>query len=404
MRVFLTSLILAFGIDFGSPAHVLGQELSALARLDPNQSSISDDGDETEIRFVISQPVPWRVRVMDEPPRLIVDMREVDWTGLSQIPQDSATVAEMRAGVFRQGWSRLVVELTKPMRVASAEMSTAGPSEVILRLQPETPEGFAQAAALPEPPEWALPKAADLPKPIPLGSGPIVVVLDPGHGGIDPGAERDGLTEADLVLTFARELKELLVRDGDFLVVMTREEDVFVPLEARISIARATGAHVFVSLHADALAEGEAVGATIYTLSEDASDEAAQALAERHDRADLLSGVDLTAQDDLVATVLMDMARAETEPRIARLVVALESAIKAKELRMHRFPHQTGGFSVLKSPDIPSILLELGFMSSARDLARLNDAEWRKKMALAIRDGLKIWAAEDAAISALRRN
>ncbi len=125
------------------------------------------------------------------------------------------------------------------------------------------------------------------------------------------------------MLTFARELKEALVRDGGRHVVMTREEDVFVPLETRISIARAAGADVFLSLHADALAEGEAVGATIYTLSDEASDEASATLAERHDRDDLLAGVDLTEQDDLVAGVLMDMARTETAPRTDRLAEAL---------------------------------------------------------------------------------
>jgi N-acetylmuramoyl-L-alanine amidase len=163
--------------------------------------------------------------------------------------------------------------------------------------------------------------------------------------------------------------------------VMTREEDVFVPLETRSSIARAAGAHVFISLHADALEEGQAVGATIYTLSDDASDEAAQALAERHDRDDLLAGIDLSAQDDLVATVLMDMARTETAPRIDRLALALELAIKAANLKMHRHPRQQAGFSVLKSPDIPSVLIELGFLSSDRDLARLRDPDWRGAMA-----------------------
>lgn len=154
-----------------------------------------------------------------------------------------------------------------------------------------------------------------------------------------------------------------------------------MPLETRISVARRAGAHVFISLHADALAEGQAQGATIYTLSDDASDEASKTLAERHGRDDLLAGIDLSAQDDLVATVLMDMARTETRPRIDRLAKALQSSIKSSELRMHRKPIQEAGFSVLKSPDIPSILLEVGFMSSARDLKRLNDAEWRVKMA-----------------------
>jgi N-acetylmuramoyl-L-alanine amidase len=186
-------------------------------------------------------------------------------------------------------------------------------------------------------------------------------------------------------------------------VVMTRDEDAFVPLETRISMARAAGGNVFLSLHADALEEGEAVGATIYTLADDAGDEAAEALAERHDRDDLLAGIDLSAQDDVVATVLMDMARTETAPRTARLSQALEVAITAAKLRMHRHPQQRAGFSVLKSPDIPSALLELGFLSSERDLARLKDADWRRAMAGAVVAGLKAWAAEDAALAALRK-
>jgi N-acetylmuramoyl-L-alanine amidase len=229
------------------------------------------------------------------------------------------------------------------------------------------------------------------------------VVLDPGHGGIDPGAERDGHTEADLMLTFARVLKEEFLRQGGALVVLTRDEDGFVPLETRISIARAAGAHVFLSLHADALAEGQASGATLYTLSDEASDKAAAKLAERHDRDDLLAGVDLTDQDDLVAQVLMDMARTETAPRIDRLAGALEGAIKAEGLPMHRRPRQAGGFSVLKSPDIPSVLIELGFLSSSRDMRRLTDPEWRARMARAIRAGVMAWAAEDAALATLPR-
>jgi N-acetylmuramoyl-L-alanine amidase len=380
----------------------LAQDLSGLARLDPAASMVRDDGGNVVVRLGLSQPVPWRVRLLDAPPRVILDFREVDWTGIDAVPRAAPQVRDLRAGVFRPGWSRLVLELAAPMVVARAGMVTGQGTAVEVTLAPASAADFAARAAVPEPADWALPDAADMPAPVARGDGPLVVVLDPGHGGIDPGAERDGETEADLMLTFARELKEALLRDGAFQVVLTREEDVFVPLETRSSIARAAGAHVFISLHADALEEGEAVGATIYTLSEDASDEAALALAERHDRDDLLAGIDLTAQDDLVATVLMDMARTETAPRIDRLALALELAIKAADLRMHRHPRQQAGFSVLKTPDIPSVLIELGFLSSDRDLARLRDADWRTAMTGAILAGLTAWAAEDAALSALR--
>lgn len=268
-------------------------------------------------------------------------MREVDWRGVSALRRVSG-VTGLRAGVVRPGWSRLVLALDGPMTVAAAAMETGEAPRIVLRLEPATQAAFATRAALPDPPGWSLPRGADLAPPVSRGQGPLVVVLDPGHGGIDPGAEVAGLSEADLMLTFARELKEELLRAGGFSVVMTREEDVFVPLETRISIARAANADVFVSLHADALAEGQATGATLYTLSEAASDRAAEALAERHDRDDLLSGVDLTGQDDVVAQVLMDMARTETRPRTDRLAQAVEVAIKARGLVMHRRPRQSG--------------------------------------------------------------
>ena len=380
----------------------LAQDLSALARLDADASAITADGTALHLDLALSQAVPWRVRVLDAPPRLVLDLREVDWRGIRQVKVPKAKVLGARAGAVRPGWSRLVVELAGPMQVTKAEMQTGdGAARVKVTLDQTTPEAFATAAALPDPPGWALPVAAELAAPRPSGQGPLVVVLDPGHGGIDPGAENGDHTEAALMLTFARELKEVLLRDGRFQVVLTREEDVFVPLETRISIARATAADVFLSLHADALAEGEATGTTLYTLSDEASDAAAAALAERHSRDDLLSGVDLSEQDDQVAAVLMDMARTSTAPRTDRLADALAVSIQEGGIKMHRHPRQFAGFSVLKSPDIPSILVELGFLSSDQDLKRLIDKDWRAKMAQALRDGLVAWIDEDRALKAL---
>jgi N-acetylmuramoyl-L-alanine amidase len=383
----------------GLPA--AAQDLSALARLAPDRSAMVPEGQGVELRLAISQPVPWRLRLMDKPPRLILDTREVDWTGIGALPLPEGVVA-LRAGVFRPGWSRLVVELARPMAVLRAEMQTATDATAILvTLAPTDPESFVALAARSDLPEWAALEAAEIPSPLPKGGGPITVVLDPGHGGIDPGTTRDGQTEAALMLTFARELKEVLVRDGRFAVVMTRDDDLFVPLETRTSIAREAEADIFLSLHADALAEGEASGATVYTLDENATDAASAALAERHDRDDLLAGIDLSDQDDMVAEVLMDMARTETEPRTDRLAEAIVRAIKAAEIRMHRNPRQTAGFSVLKSPDIPSVLLELGFLSSARDFSRIVDPDWRARMAEAIRTALVDWSRDEAGLRAL---
>ena len=394
MKWLVAVLLVVLCLPFAARA----QDLSALARMDPAQSYVRDVGQGVEIRFSLSQPVPWRVRFRADPPRMVLDVREVDWAGVETVLEASAHVSGLRAGVFRPGWSRLVMDLSGPMALSLAEMSTQNDTKLALRLDPTSAEAFAAAAAQPELPGWGMPNVTDLAKPPARIPGRWIVVLDPGHGGIDPGAERDGQTEAELVLQFAREFKELLLRDGRFQVVMTRDSDHFVPLETRISIARAAEADLFLSLHADALSEGEAVGVTLYSLSDEASDAASAALAERHERDDLLAGVDLTAQDDMVASVLMDMARTETMPRIERLADALETAITDADLTMHRRPHQKAGFSVLKSPDIPSLLIELGFMSSAADLERLNDPIWRANMAEALRQGIVTWAEAEAAI------
>jgi N-acetylmuramoyl-L-alanine amidase len=185
--------------------------------------------------------------------------------------------------------------------------------------------------------------------------------------------------------------------------VLTRDSDVFVPLETRISIARAAGADVFLSLHADALEEGRATGATVYLLADEASDWASAKLAERHDRADLLAGVDLSHQEDSVALVMMDLARAETRPRSERLAGTIADAMRQAGVKLHRHPIQKAALSVLKAPDIPSVLIEVGFLSSPKDRDRLNDPDWRDRMQAAILAALRNWAREDAAEALLIR-
>jgi len=184
---------------------------------------------------------------------------------------------------------------------------------------------------------------------------------------------------------------------------MTRDDDIFVPLEMRVSIARMAGADVFISLHADALAEGRARGATIYTLSEIASDVASEKLAERHDRGDLLAGVDLTEHDDRIARVLMELARNETQPRSDRLADALVAGLHDTIGPLYKRPRLEASFSVLKAADIPSVLIELGFLSSETDRENLTSEDWRAAAALGIRDALLAWAAADAAEAELLR-
>jgi len=399
---------LCAAVTLWAAAGGMAQELSALARVNAARSGVTDAGQGIELRLDLSQPVPFRVRTLDAPPRLVVDFREIAWDGIApDALLRGSRASGLRVGPVRPGWSRLVLDLTGPFAVQTAEMrrdDATGRADLVMRLAPVSAADFAAAAATPEAVLWGLPQAVALapPRQRQDGSRPLRVVLDPGHGGIDPGAERGGVREADLMLTFARELKEVLLRAG-VEVALTREEDSFVPLDSRLSIARAAGADVFLSLHADVLAEGHATGATIYTLSDTASDKASQKLAERHDRADLLAGVDLSHQDDVIADVLMDLARRDTAPRSDALADALVAGLRQAVEHMHKRPRQSAGFSVLKSPDIPSVLIELGFLSSKRDRENLTDPEWRRKAAQGIRDALLNWAQSDAAQATLLR-
>ncbi|MGB1209275.1 MAG: N-acetylmuramoyl-L-alanine amidase family protein, partial [Paracoccaceae bacterium] len=229
------------------------------------------------------------------------------------------------------------------------------------------------------------------------------VMLDPGHGGIDPGAQRDGINESALMLAMARDVQEVLRRAGGFEVILTRDADVFVSLDKRVSMAQRAGADVFISLHADALAEGRAEGATIYTLSEEASDKASAALAARHDRSEILSGVNLGGTGADVAEALLDLARQETQPRADRLAAQMVLGIETSVGRVNARPLRRAGFSVLKSADIPSVLIEVGFLSTQADLRALQDPQWRERFATGIRDGLQAWALDDAARQAVQR-
>ena len=382
-------------------APAAAEDLSALARLEPAGSGLADTGAGIALDLALTQPVPFRVFLLDDPPRLVLDAREIDFGGATGADLDrSARVTELRVGRFRAGWSRLVATLDGPYRIESAAERTA-PAVISVRLLPTTAEDFASRAGTPPLSGW------DLPAPEPSvpaqarqrGEGPLVVALDPGHGGLDPGAEAGGLTEAALMLAYGRDLAEVLRRAG-MTVVMTREEDVFVPLAQRVRTAREARADVFLSLHADALAEGTAVGATIYRLDLSAPDADAARLAERHDRADLLAGLDAGAADALVTTVLIELARAETQPQADRLADKLVDRFRAAEIALHAKPIQSAAFSVLKAPDMPSLLLELGFLSSRRDRQRLTDADWRAATQAAIRDALDAWARADAAEAA----
>lgn len=385
---------------------VSAQDLGALARFEGG--TVRDRWGGAEVQLELSQGVPWRLFTLSAPNRLVMDFREVQWGDVDPDSLDASDrISGLRVGSYRPGWSRLVADLAEPMVVDSAELVTGasdGGATLRVRLERSDQSLFDSMAGAPRDPRWDLPEPAVVDVMPPRDPNRIRIVLDPGHGGIDPGAEREGISEANLMLTFARELQEVLRRAGDFDVILTRDGDYFVSLEARVAIAHEAGADLFLSLHADALAEGEARGAAVYVLSDEASDAASAALAERHNRDDLLAGIDLSQSDDRIANVLMSLARLDNAPRSEALAGHILDGIRNAVGRVHKRPLRKAGFSVLKAADTPSVLLEVGFLSTQEDLRNLSDPIWRQGMAAGIRDGILAWWAEDRALAPLRRN
>ncbi len=405
---FLGGLLLWVCVFAGPAANA--QQLQALARLEASRSSIRErfSGD-VDITLKLTQAVPYRVFTLGAPYRLVIDFREVGFEGLDgETLIGTDAIKSLRFGVFRPGWSRMVLELAQPMRLFSSEMetdATRGDAVVRIRLTPVGKPEFDAGTGIANIGIWADRQPANLtrPKKRPQGDRPVVIAIDPGHGGIDPGARYQGLNEADLMLTLAREAKEKLIMTGRYEVFLTRGEDVFMSLQGRVSAARTLGADVFLSFHADALLKGKATGTTVYTLSENASDGLAAALAAGHERSDLLAGVDLAMQDDLIAAVLMDMARVETTPRSEKLADQLVAGIAGSVGKIRSRPRLSAGFSVLKAPDIPSVLIEFGFMSNPSDLNNLTNASWRQKVIRGLTLALDRWSVEDAAQAKLLR-
>lgn len=399
VRAFLIALLLCLA------GPVSAQTLSASARALPEGSSLEGNRRGTELQLALSQAVPFRVFTLDDPMRVVMDFRTVDFSALPEDFNDARLVDSVAmGGASSPGWSRIVLTLNTPQSLDIAAMETDDTTgEAIVSLTLSTTDADSFAASAGAPPGLDAVLLPVVTQAVPQDDDTLVVMLDPGHGGVDPGALREGHSEAELILSFARELREVMRRTGRIEVAMTRDADVFVPLPTRVTLARAAGADLFISIHADAIAEGRAQGATVYTLSDEATDAATAALAEQHDRADLLQGVDLSGADDEVVGLLLDLARLETAPRSRAFADILVQAIETTGLDLHAHPRSEGAFSVLKAADFPAVLLEIGFLSEGGDLQNILDPQWRARMQAAITGAVIAWSQADTAAEALRR-
>ena len=367
-------------------------------------------GDTKLTRFVLDldKAIQFRAFVLDDPYRVVVDIPQISFR---LPPGTGATgrglVKAFRYGMVMPGGSRIVFDLAGPARIANStvlDSANGQPPRLVLELEEVDRATFVQGLRADVRPELkpALSGSAAAPAPAVPATKPVapsdtrpVVVIDPGHGGVDNGTQASGEIEKNLVLAFGLALRDRLEKSGKYRVVLTRNDDTFITLDDRVHIAHNEKAALFVSIHADYLPhnEGDVQGATIYTLSDKASDAEAERLAEAENRADAIGGVDLREEPTDVADILIDLAQRETRTFSNRFARILMGEMK-RTVRMHKHPLKSAGFRVLKAPDVPSVLVELGYVSNKSDLEHLVSESWRSKIVGSIAQAIDVFLAK----------
>jgi N-acetylmuramoyl-L-alanine amidase len=372
------------------------------------------NGNQTRTRFVadMSQTVSFNAYVLPDPHRVIIDLPEVDFRlKTSRARQQMGLISEYRYGPLREGQSRIVIDTSGPVLVDRSFMlrpNGGQPARLVVDLVKVTEEAFArayerqekrhEAEAQPEtsaatPIVEAMPLKPEKERP----KGRRLIVIDPGHGGVDPGAIGvSGTREKDVVLAFALKLRDVIRSAGIHDVVMTREDDRFMSLKDRVRFTRDHHADLLIAIHADTVRGQSARGATLYTLSDKASDAEAEALAEKENRADIIAGVNLDEESPEVTDILIDLVQRESRTHSVFFARKAAAELKTATLMTGK-PVRSAGFMVLKAPDVPSVLLELGYLSSTSDEELLGSEAWRKRVAEALNSAIERYFSTEIA-------
>ena len=395
-----------------APVLVLAAVLAAMAaRAAPAAENpllaydLSMVGDDSRLRLIVrfDREVAPRWSLLCQPHRLVIDLPDTRFRFSDESTAPAGLVAGLRYGDLGEGRARMILRFDTPFRVERFEMEKVardGTWRLVADIVSATPAEFEAAlAAQPalQAPARSTPKADRLASNRADGDRRFTIVLDPGHGGIDGGAEGlHGTQEKTITLAFALELRKELEEAGRFRVVMTRDSDEFLRLDERVRIGRQNEADLFVSIHADTIRYGYVRGATVYTLSEKASDEVAAAIAETENLADAIAGMELPERDTEVADILLDLVRRETQSFSVRFARTLVGEL-SDEVELIKNPHRSAGFRVLTAHDMPSVLLELGYLSNSKDEKLMRDPRWREKAARSIVSAVTLFAAAHGA-------
>lgn len=363
----------------------------ASARPTVTAARVGETPERTRFVLEMSEELPYRVFTLPDPFRVVVDLPEVAWSlPGGEEPRPTGLITALRFGLFAPGTSRVVLDVSRPallQKVFIIPPREGRPWRLVVDIEAATREQYFAAgdtatgeAAVSDEPLRPLAEALPEPPPAKPADQRPMVVIDPGHGGVDPGAVGvSGTYEKNLTLDYGRALRDALQASGRYRVAMTRDRDVFLKLRERIAFAQQAKGDLFISLHANVHSSGSVRGASIYTLSETASDEEAAALAAAENAADVLAGVDLTDQTGDVRNILIDLAQRETMNLSKKFANDLVQEV-GRETKLLRNTHRFAGFAVLKSPVVPSILFEIGYLSNRQEERQMRSPGHRDKI------------------------
>jgi len=378
---------------------------TALAAEPPLKASrLAVAGDATKVRLVFEfdrEPLA-RWFLLRFPHRVVIDLPKTQFAVDANTLKPRGLVRDIRYGQIEDDRSRVIIGSKGPFKVEAFDVMKDEKTSIYrlaVDLVAASEREFDAALLLQADTtaSTAAPKGDRLGEPPPPAKQKrFTIAIDAGHGGIDGGANGlTGTVEKDITLAFAKELKARLEQDQNYALVMTRQDDTFVRLDERVRIARQAEADLFISIHADTIRARGVSGATVYTVSDKASDEDARALAERENMADQIAGIAVTDENKDVADILVELVRRETHNFSLRFARTLVGELSTK-IEMIKNPHRQAGFRVLRAPDVPSVLVELGYLSDAGDEGRLNDPEWRRKAVDSIHSAVAAFAGNRA--------
>ncbi|MDF2368278.1 N-acetylmuramoyl-L-alanine amidase [Sneathiella sp.] len=379
-RYVLTAGLMLAGACLFAPAY-------AAPAIDVSSARLGQHTDKTRFVLEMSAAPQYDVFLLAEPYRIVIDLPELNWRADEDAGRKKGLVENYRFGLFKKDTSRVVLDVGGPVKILRTVIlppSSGKPYRFFIDIQKTDEASFRKELAARRSQQKNTQVAIVAPEP-PVNSRKYTIVVDAGHGGIDPGAiGKSGVYEKKITLGVAKRMHDILSKNKKYNVIMTRNDDTFLSLRERVAVGRHAGADLFVSIHADSISRPDFRGSTVYTLSENASDDEAAELAKSENKSDLIAGVDMSVQDDTVQGILIDLAQRETMNFSVKFAEMIIPEISKSGMKTRGRSHRFAGFRVLKAPDVPSVLVELGYLSNREDEKILKSGTGQQRLAQAI--------------------